>query len=63
LPSTGGTRATGGAPATGGGGGGGGQCVDTSCPSCLISGILGVACCKSDGTCGCRAILGIFPCG
>lgn len=53
----------GGSSGGGGSGGSGPLCNDNICPSCLISGLLGSACCKNATTCGCRPLLGVFPCG
>jgi len=63
IGGTGGTSGTGGSGGGGtGGSGGGGTCNANQCPSCFLNGIGGIACCRSDNRCGCRRILGIFPC-
>lgn len=67
--STGGVQGGGGAAGRGGSGNasgaagaGGGACDPSTCPSCLITGLFGTTCCKSDGTCGCKALFGIGSC-
>jgi hypothetical protein len=37
-------------------------CGMTQCPDCTTTAFFGTACCKSDGTCGCKAFFGIGNC-
>ena len=58
----GGMPNTGASPGNGGSSNGGaaGICAVASCPSCSAS--LGQACCRDNGTCGCKAFFGLLNC-
>lgn len=30
--------------------------------SCFVAGAVGQTCCKTDGNCGCKPVLGLLPC-
>lgn len=63
----GGSTGSAGSPFGGGtgaatGSGGSGNCGGQGCPDCATSAFFGTQCCKSDGTCGCKAFFGIGNC-